>query len=492
MLDASRDRGSAVGRDRLRPDPARLGLAALVLIVVFSLIDPIASLPLEVSRNYNEGWNAYYALRAVDERPLYPADEPLLINNYPPLSFYAVGALGTLTGDMIVAGRLISLIALGLTAVAIGVAARAAGAGRHAAVLAGLVVTGGLCALAPDYIAMNDPQLLGHAVATCGLAALLRHPAAWRNLVLAAGLMAAAGLIKHNLIALPLAVTLWLALDHRAALGRWLLAAAGFAAAAAIGLLVAHGPGAVESLVTTRSYALTRTLDVTRDVLVTLQIPLVAWLTLVLVERRTPAARLVLVYGGTALAVGIGFAGGAGINVNVFFDLLIACALAAGLLFARLEHWLARERAVAATRGVLVLALTVGIGTSLPLDPLKSVVPSFAGRSGDLIGASADDIASLRAVEGPALCGTPALCYWAGKRFVVDPFNVEQAILTGRLDADVLARRLAAREFAVVQWPAGEVFMSDELDATLDRHYRRVRRSPNGDFFRPRATAAPG
>src|SRR6185312_10323393 len=81
-----------------------------------------------------------------------------------------------------------------------------------------------------DYVAMDDPQLLGHAVMMVGLLLLLRDKP-----VAAALTMAFALFVKHNLIALPIASALWLALaDRRAAMK---FAATGMAAGLA-GLLL--------------------------------------------------------------------------------------------------------------------------------------------------------------------------------------------------------------------------------------------------------------
>jgi len=44
----------------------------------------------------NEGWNAYFADAAIHGGVLYPAADALITNNYPPLSFYLVGAAGLL------------------------------------------------------------------------------------------------------------------------------------------------------------------------------------------------------------------------------------------------------------------------------------------------------------------------------------------------------------------------------------------------------------
>src|SRR5260370_10275487 len=53
--------------------------------------------------------------------------------------------------------------------------------------------------------------------------------------------------------------------------------------------------------------------------------------------------------------------------------------------------------------------------------------------------------------QGPAICESLLLCYVSGQPFILDPFNSRQYILAGRLDQGELIRRIAAREFAVIQ-----------------------------------------
>ena len=83
---------------------AHLFLAVLALAAAALLARDIIAVPAHVPLDPNEGWNAYHALAAMAGRGLYPPPGALMINNYPPLSFFLVGALGRITGDMIVAG----------------------------------------------------------------------------------------------------------------------------------------------------------------------------------------------------------------------------------------------------------------------------------------------------------------------------------------------------------------------------------------------------
>src|SRR5579871_2818994 len=83
-------------------------------------------IPLEINRN--EPWNAWFADAVLNGTPLYPSQDQLIVNNYPPLSFYITAAIAKLTGDTIVAGRLVSLASTVLVSIAAALCARAAGA----------------------------------------------------------------------------------------------------------------------------------------------------------------------------------------------------------------------------------------------------------------------------------------------------------------------------------------------------------------------------
>jgi len=71
-------------------------------------------LPLEI--NYNEAWNGWLAQAAMGRGPLYPDADALTVNNYPPLSFYIVGALAqVLHLSPVFVGRVGSLLGLAAT-----------------------------------------------------------------------------------------------------------------------------------------------------------------------------------------------------------------------------------------------------------------------------------------------------------------------------------------------------------------------------------------
>jgi hypothetical protein len=106
--------------------------------------------------------------------------------------------------------------------------------------------------------------------------------------------------------------------------------------------------------------------------------------------------------------------------------------------------------------------------------------------------------------HGPAICESLLLCYRAGQPFTLDPFNSRQFILAGRLDQNNIIRRIAAKEFAVVQLRADicddpeaapchivhhdRKFsrFSDDVLYAIDRYYLIAWRSQDGTFYVPR------
>src|SRR5437762_810218 len=109
-------------RELRRGSPKRLwreggALVAIVSVVALAslpaIVAVVRTIPLRVSLDANEGWNAYHAVAAFGGG-LYPRQPQFFFNNYPPLSFYLVGAAGRWIGDPIVAGRLVASFAFAM------------------------------------------------------------------------------------------------------------------------------------------------------------------------------------------------------------------------------------------------------------------------------------------------------------------------------------------------------------------------------------------
>ena len=475
---------------------AVLGLLGLALILA---LYPLIRSFWDFEIDFNEGWNGYFQLRAMAGQPLYSGYPATFANNYPPLSFYLVGALGKVVGDPVLAGRLVSLAALAAIAWASGAIVRAAGGGTWERLLAVATCVLLFAAFATDYLGMNDPQLLAQAFATAALAVHLGGAPSARRTVLSAVLVAVSVMTKHNLILVPLLITADVLLR-----GSGRQRAAWFASGAVLavlsgGLLYAlAGPAPFAMILAPRSWDVDRAFLFTVEILGRYQAPLaVVALGLYAARKRRPAG-LILAYLIAAVALGAAWSGGAGTDINVFFDVSIALAIGAGLGAMELRDRGLNPRVRAA------FALLANAGALF-------FAPQGLGRFGvDMAGEMADrarlftaDTAYLTARYGKILCQSQLLCLRAGKPMTYDSFNATQAMRFGKLPKDTLTGMLARREFAVVQisdlparspndppgvqaYPARFVNFEDNVFAALDRYYRIDRVGVSGRFYVPR------
>ncbi|MEI9990779.1 MAG: 6-pyruvoyl-tetrahydropterin synthase-related protein [Rhizomicrobium sp.] len=458
-----------------------LGLRALTALlaagVALGLMHIACVVGLHVPFDPNEGWNAYFAQAAMTTGSPYPAAGSLLIDNYPPLSFYLVGAVGKLSGDAVVAGRIVALAALFAAALGIEAAARRMGCSRIEAAFAALFFTAGVM-LTSDYAGMDDPQMLGHAVAIGGLVAVLREPRTPRAMVAAALLFTLAFFVKHNLVVLPLAVAAWLALlDRRAA--------ATFAGSGIVFALIglglfkqAYGFSLFSVIDSARTFSFANIETAGALWLRWSAIPLLGAAAMYALGRRDRHVVLCAIYVVLATVTGLYFSGGAGVDANALFDADIAVALSAGVLMNRLPA----GQSIAAALYAVPLALGVA---NLQADWRGSdywLHPMAEDRA-----AARAQIALLRGAKGPVLCEMLSLCYWAGKPAEVDVFNIEQAYLTSaRSDAD-LVHAIEARHYALVQLEELSPFpLTPNVHRALDQNYRIVLQDDDRVIFAPR------
>src|SRR5579872_1542085 len=148
----------------------RTQVALLVLLAVYFMVWPVWRLPFPIEIAQNEGWNAYHADAAMGAAPLYPPTDTLIINNYPPLSFYVVGALAQVFGDALYVGRVLSLIAVAALGALIAKVIMQLGGGRAGAAVGGLWFVAVMARSFNRFVGMNDPQLVGHAIMMAALA----------------------------------------------------------------------------------------------------------------------------------------------------------------------------------------------------------------------------------------------------------------------------------------------------------------------------------
>jgi hypothetical protein len=465
----------------------------LGVVVGLLLLLPIVRAGMRLSVDFGEGWHAYVSDAVARGEPLYPGPGSLTPVNYPPLWFYLLAAGRRLAAwSPLWLGRLLASLALAVVAVEVWGASRLCGASRAAAWFGALLFVGLVAAAAPRYIGMNDPQWLAHSLMEGALLLVLKAlDGGDYRLWPAAVLMTVALFVKHNLLALPLAVSLTLFAEGRARGWRWcgMLGATGATALVLVRFLT--GPWFLDNLLLGRRYGPHWLWPTAAIAWVAMLVPLGLVASCLGPLRANAAGRLVLAYLGCALAVGTLAAGGSGTDVNMFFSGFVAVAVAAARGLTLLEARPARCQ-VAAMAMIGWLACAV---------PLRALTPAryraLVRRQLD----TAADVAFLRTQPGPAYCEQMLLCYWAGKPLVLQPYFVPEQIATGVLSEQAIAALFAARRFAVLQLdrPIGPAPLWTEPQrlpagvlTSIARRYRLARLSMNGAFYLPDDVPRPG
>jgi hypothetical protein len=426
---------------------------SVLAAAVLSLVLPAASIGLYFERSYNEGWNAYHQARAAAGEPLYGA-EPWRPVNYPFLSFYLVGGLGRLFGNVLVAGRLVNLAALAAVTVSGALVVRRCGGGGPEMLFAAGCVVGFQEIQAAPWLAADEPQMLAEAFALGGFLCYLSGAPNFARLLCCAVLFAAGGFAKQIVILFPAAVTVDLVWKGRRQFLLWCLCLALAAALFAAASTVVAGGDFLARMLAPRIWLWSQVVYHGKRLFFHLKAPVAA--SIVALCGKLPPGREVLLRaaGIAALASGIAFAGGDGVSANVFLELAILMGLIAGLSLMRWRQQWPQHRAGAAVALLLPLlfaapVLALGGRSLAPLRHFAASRQALDDRQREFLAAAA----WLRARPGAALCESLLLCFAAGKPLVVDPYNAREEIVTGRADEAALRRMIALHRFAVIALP---------------------------------------
>jgi hypothetical protein len=436
-------------------DPRYLGVLrwTLYVIATWSFAWPVYRAFLNVEIQPNEGWNAYFADAAMGKMPLYPSTDQLITNNYPPLSFYIVGLVGQVVGDPVLAGRLLSLLAVIAIAMAIALSVTRLGGSGMAARISGAFFVATMSRFFMPYVGMNEPQLLAEAIMAFGFLWFLIARSNDRGYVGPVLVMALAGFVKHNIIAMPATVFLWLALyRRREAVKCFCIAAIAIITGTAI-CYALFGQNFFLNILSPRHCSLKSALG---------SFGKLEWVAVGLVICLYNAwacwrdANVQLCSCLIAIALGSYFLqkSGDGVDINAQFDLVIAVGMGLGLAFTQVSLWpAARPLRPGQAQAILLLAVCVGLLASKQLQPVRLIFDrGFRNEIAMRERAMTDAVQRVRRVPGDVWCST-LISYRAGKPFVVDRFSVEQRILAGALPEDAIDARVASGTLTIVEDP---------------------------------------
>ncbi len=413
---------------------------------------PVWRIGFLLDANLNEAWHAWYIDAAQNGTPLYPAPGELIVNNYPPLSYYLTALGAKLTGDTILAGRLISLASFFVFCWAAGVCIRALGGSRGAAAFGAFWLAATLSRFFALYVGVNDPSLLGIALMGLGLAYFLHLLQAGRVVEPAIALMVAAGFVKHNFPAIPVAALIWLGLSDKRAALRAGAFGAGLAAAGLMLCAAAYGPDFARNMTMPREvslghvpFALNRLQWIAPAILIW---GLWAW-----PKRKKPAAQFTALLLGLCLVNGLITAAGAGVTYNAYLGAVFASGIGVALAFEGIGNTpIASRFGTGAVQTAIAAALVLRLVLSQQAEAFYVLASSsFRNEIRQEEAVFKAEIARIRAIPGPLLCQPQNFCYRAGKAFVYDKYWMEQLIATGVWTRDGVSKAMGERGIRLEQ-----------------------------------------
>jgi len=472
------------------------------------LVEPTYMLLRRIPEGYNEGWNAYWARAAWQGEVLYPSPGDAISNNYPPLSFYIVGALGRLIGDDIFAGRIISELSLLALVGSIWCWLRATGIPGRIAVFGSTLFLAIFISFGSEYVGSDDPQVLAHALVIAGATILWRFDFSRRSVIFSGLLIVLGVLTKHLLLPVPIALTAWLALYRRNQLGPWLLTAT-MAGLVAIALLwLSFGPVFFHDLLSSRVYMRGRIVSHARDAwgefgwLLILAssafLPLIRWDASNALRRFAAWA---LLYIAAAVVIGCLAAGGKGVERNAFFDTLIASTLAvsAGTSYVIEQLKSARNHTASLAGVTSMIVATCGVMVAC------RAAGELQSQWREIEQADAREaqtnvlVQTIRDLGSDATaCEDLSLCYWAHVRFKIDFFNFGQKLATGALPPESCRRVFSPASVRLIQsstsvagmHPTISILLTRQCNEELRQAYVPVASSLAGTIFRPSSAAS--
>jgi hypothetical protein len=465
-------------------------LAVLCAFSLATLYYPMVRTFYRFEINYNEGWNVYNTQAAMQHLPLYYPKYGWTTVNYPFLSFYIVGYVSHFFGDYLLTGRLLSLVALLVSCVLVGLIVKKLTGGWGPAVFGGAFCLGLFCSRMPSYVGMDDPQMLAHPFFLCGLWLYLAAPPSTMLIAGITSLFVLGGNIKQNLLPAPISVLSDLFLTSSSKAARFIAFGVLFLALSIVVNIVVGGPFFFSHLLTSRAYSLVKVRNNFLSFYSPLGLPLGISAFWSIWQLQNRQARAISFYFFSSLLIGAAFAGGAAVNQNTFFDNFFAMSIIMGACLDLL--WKAPIPSLGKGGGwrflVPVLLYLTVVFTFVPWGVN---VPRMLSELPERQRVHETEVSFLATQPGPAICESLILCYDAGKPYILDPFNSTRLVQLGKLNSHEIVKQIAERKYGAIQTysPVNQrpntSFPEDVLDA-IDRYYVEALKGTECHIYVPR------
>jgi hypothetical protein len=440
----------------------------LLILSIILLALPLAIiLPALLYRSFlhvgiflNEGYNTGFVQRFILGLGLYPEPSSGMTNNYTPLGFLIFALFSYFTGDIVFCGRIVSWFSfIGLMCsifYVIFIINR-----KIAPAVFGALLFASLIALRSDiYIGSIEPQMTGHLFSIMSIIFVVigEKQKNKKFTVFSAILVTASIFVKQNLLAVPAAISLWLAWGHSPRFKVWVGTGAILGVASMVASFLAFGHSFIAGV------AAERHLDpvpLWRNLvpwIVPIEIPLLVATLIWIYASKDRYARLLSIQLACAAVFAIIQTMAEGVGRNALFDLFLAVSLSAGYVVGRpqgdrnitvLQSWLA------ASCGASMVLATVFSASSREVNLTAWL--AYEHRREE----TADKIIEiLGKSSGRAICETDeTLCYWGGHLIEFDIYNYSRDVRLHLVDPTILAAEIRQQRFQMIQrqpeweWP---------------------------------------
>jgi hypothetical protein len=461
----------------------------LLIVVIILLIAPFTRMFYRFSITYNEGWTVYHSDSVSKSKQIYDTKDPFTPVVYPPLFFYLEGMVGKLFGNFLVIGRILSFLGLICTSIFAALIVRIFSRNAIGGFFAGIFFCGTVAAIASQYVAMNDAQLPAHVLSAAGMWSYLRSrsgPSLWP----AALLIAASLFTKHNLLAVPAAISIDLLLRSKRDFLKWVLFLSIFIAAFSILTFVFAGPGFFDQVIAGRYVSIEKMIAQTRQFGTFALIPLLASILWCAKSWKNREERILTLWLFFSIVVGIITASGFGTAMNMFFEAFLCLAVILGISISNMN-----PLPQVLLPLILFLPIEVTAISEIRTALNKNLQSRFAKQQTEFL----SDVQFLRNQSGRVVCGSLLLCFDAGKPLEFDPFNVSQRIITGKMKESDAVQLFETGQFRIVQIKEqhyekdsarsikpemfADTFFTRNMIAAIRENYTVRRKSSTGNYY---------